>query len=246
VKDESERGARAVRVAVEALVPGEAVLDVAATHYLLRVHRLRRGDTFVAFDPKARLEADASLVDERARGARFSSGELRPASVSPLAVTLLQAAGKSDKPDRVVRDATALGAARVVIVETERAVVRSGERAPERLKRWQKIALESMRQCGRGDMPLIEGPLSLLAALKSASTGLKVTLDAAAGRPFGDVVSHWRAPEPLCLLIGPEGGLSEQERALAVAEGFVEARLGPFTLRTETAAVAALGAIWGR
>jgi 16S rRNA (uracil1498-N3)-methyltransferase len=235
-----------VRVHLTGLAAGERALDDAATKYLVRVHRLEPGDCFVAFDPEARQEADGEVVDARGKQARVRLMEPRQAAASSLLeVTLLQAFGKADKIDRVVRDATALGVRRIVVVATERSVVRIEEasRAEAKRRRWRTIAVESARQSGRGDLPELGGPISLDAALALAPSGKKLCLDAAASEPLSGALSGWRREQPLALLIGPEGGLAADELALAERHGFSRVRLGPLVLRTETAAIAALGAL---
>ncbi|MEB2313284.1 MAG: RsmE family RNA methyltransferase [Sorangiineae bacterium] len=235
---------RVVRVAVEGLAAGERVLDPEASHYLVRVHRLRAGDAFVAFDPSAELEADAVLSSDDARGARMVVEASRPASRRvPFRVTLLQGLGKGDKLEQVVRDATALGARRVVAVATERSVVRlDALRGASKRQRLESVAAEAARQSGRGDVPAIDGPLALDAALASLDPGgLRAVLDPRAGRPVAAL--PWEPTEPAALLVGPEGGLTLAEVERARAAGFEPARLGPLVLRTETAAVVALSAL---
>jgi 16S rRNA (uracil1498-N3)-methyltransferase len=100
-----------LRAAVGSLSAGERELEPAIARYLVRVHRLRVGDVFVAFDPEAGVEADAELLTADKR-VRVRIGAPRPARVTaPLPVTLLWALGKGDKPESVIRDATALGVA---------------------------------------------------------------------------------------------------------------------------------------
>lgn len=232
--------ARIVRVYLPSLCAGERSLDAAASRYLRRVHRLGPGGRFVAFDPEARLEAEGEIVGD---GARVRLAEPRPASrVAGLDVSLLQGFGKGDKVDQVVRDATALGARRVIVVETERSVVRvSGERAGGRQARWRTIAIEAARQSGRGDLPEVAGPLPLAQALAAANAERRVCLDPEAAAALPEAIGSERS---VALLVGPEGGLSDAELELAAAHGWSRASLGPLVLRTETAAVAALGALW--
>ncbi len=216
------------------------MLDLASSRYLVRVHRTKAGAAFIAFDPAAGLEADATLVDADPRRARVRLGEVRAAAaVAPLAVTLLQALGKGDKAELVVRDATALGVARIVFVETERSVPRVGDRRDAKRERWLEVARQAARQSGRGDVPEIVGPLGLDAALALAAGLAGVVLDPKAGASFATGVSEGSR----VLLIGPEGGLTERELALAESSGFRRVRFGRLVLRTETMAVAALGAM---
>jgi len=239
--------ARSVRVAVRPLMEGEVALDAGASHYLIRVHRLRRGARFVAFDPLSATEADGVLLDEQPNKARCRLSALRPARLAGrLGATLIQSIGKADKLDQVVRDATALGVECIVVVETERAVVRLGQRSAARLERWKKIAVEAARQSGRGDLPEIRGPLRLELALAECTALFKICLDPASDQVLGGVLENWTAPEPIALLVGPEGGFSDSELELAARSGFCKARFGRFVLRTETVAAAVLGTLVAR
>jgi 16S rRNA (uracil1498-N3)-methyltransferase len=145
-----------------------------------------------------------------------------------------------------VRAASALGASAIVIAESERSVARGGG-SPERSERLRTLALEAARQSGRGDLPALAGPLPLpdaLASALAAPTGpsLKLCLEPTAERSLGAELAT-RGSRPLVLLVGPEGGLSDEERGLAGAAGFVLVRLGRLVLRTELAGPAALGAV---
>src|SRR5262249_5899846 len=156
---------------VSALAPGELLLDRGASRYVARVHRVGAGETLVLFDPITAREAEATVLAVGRAGVTCRVGELRPAKARALRpTTLLQGIGKGDKLDAVVRDATELGATRVVAVQTARSIVRlSGDahtlRGHDRLARWRRIAAEAARQCGRADAPGVEGPLDLSAAL---------------------------------------------------------------------------------
>jgi hypothetical protein len=149
-----------LRVAIQGLSDGEHALDPAAAHYLLRVHRLRVGASFFAFDPLAATECEATLLGERPPRARFETpraAALRPAR----SVTLLQALGKGDKPERVVDAATAMGVTALCFVASERSVKKvDAERAEQQRERWQRVAIDAARQSGRGDVPELRGPRS--------------------------------------------------------------------------------------
>ncbi|HYO95615.1 MAG TPA: RsmE family RNA methyltransferase [Polyangiaceae bacterium] len=235
----NERGA--LRVYVAGLRAGERQLDGEASHYLSRVHRSAAGTPFTAFDPEAALEA-SGLVTRIERGRVHCLIESpRPASnVGVLPVTLLQCAGKGDKLEEVIRAATALGVRRIAIAVSERSVARPAE---TRLSRWRSIAIDAARQSGRGDVPSVEGPEPLrswLAALAD-SPELKLCLQPRAPTPLASWIGPAEASAAVTLLIGPEGGLADVELDAAQAAGFGLAALGPLTLRTELAALAALG-----
>jgi 16S rRNA (uracil1498-N3)-methyltransferase len=235
-----------VRVALSPLAEGEVELDRRQAHYLCHVHRLGVGSRFVAFDPVGRIEADAELTGIGPRKARCRLGAVRPARlVSSLEVTLWQALGKGDRVDQVVRDATALGAKRLVVVETAHATPQPRDAGARRCERWRTIAVEAARQSGRGDLPEIAGPMTLEQALRTLDDGgdLRLCLGVDAPRSLGEALRGWRPSEPLTALVGPEGGLSSVEVEQALGHGFGLVSLGPFTLRTETAATALLGAL---
>jgi 16S rRNA (uracil1498-N3)-methyltransferase len=237
---------RNVRVFVTPLVEGEQKLELEAAHYLNDVHRLRNGETFTAFDPLARLEADAMLLESEPKRARCRIGELRVASnVSTLGITLIQGMGKADKVEQVLRSATALGVTAISVVETERSVARIKDRGPDKRARWQAVLIDAARQSGRGDLPELRGPWTLDAELEArkGSVGLGLCLQPDASERFVDAVRAYPIDQPISILVGPEGGFSSLELERVRSAGFRGVRFGAFTLRTELAGVAVLGAL---
>ena len=232
-----------LRIPFDGLAPGVSPLGAPLGRYVTRVHRLGAGARLCLFDPETGLEADGELVDGPAPEVWCRIGVPRPSGYRPLPVHLLQGLGKADKPDEVIRAATALGVASVHLVQTERSVSRlTAERGSSRLERWRRIAIEAARQSGRGDIPALAGPSPLPEALAAVGAATRVTL-AASSEPLFFRLARWRGEEPLALLVGPEGGLDPAERDLAESVGFLPASLGSTTLRTELAGVAALGAL---
>jgi 16S rRNA (uracil1498-N3)-methyltransferase len=231
-----------LRVPVTPLAAGDAPLSPETTTYLTRVHRLVVGDAFLAFDPERATEADAELVEITKRGAVARIGSVRAASVLPArAVTLIQGTCKGDKMDGIVRDATELGATRIIPAITARSVARPDA---ARADRWRRIAVEAARQCGRGDAPIIDAPLSLAAALASADVAaLRLCLDPTAEASLGSLLEMVAAATSVTILVGPEGGLDASEVEAAASAGFTRARLGGLVLRTETVCAAVLGAL---
>jgi 16S rRNA (uracil1498-N3)-methyltransferase len=235
-----------LRVPMSALAAGSRELDAEAAQYVVRVHRLRPGDRFVAFDPVAATEADAQLVTVDRRRTLCTLSEPRAASNrSRLPVTLLQAIGKGDKLEGVIAAATALGATRIVAVLTERTIAGEGT-SDARLRRWSKAAVESARQSGRGDVPAIAGPVPLDAALGMTEAAVRLCLHPGGSLSFSDGLADWSGGSELAILIGPEGGFSAAEIAQAEQAGFHAVTLGRFVLRTELATAAALGAVVAR
>lgn len=227
-----------LRIPLDDVAEGERELGQEASRYLLRVHRLRPGDVCVAFDPAQAQEADLEIVTARRDRAGIRLSNLRPATlVASRPITVIQGLSKGSKVEAMVRDATELGATRVIIARCQRSVKRDADVA-----RCRRVALEAARQCGRGDVPSIEGPSSFADAVFDVQ-GLRVLLDPEAPRGFGEVLGASPAPAVVVVAIGPEGGFADAERDHALSCGFVAARLGQFVLRTETACAAALGAL---
>ncbi|MFO7177405.1 MAG: RsmE family RNA methyltransferase [Pseudomonadota bacterium] len=238
--------ARPLRVYVAHLEPGRRELAADAAHYVGDVHRLRAGAAFVAFDPEAALEADARVIAVERRRVVCELETPRPATrLGRLNTELLQAVGKGEKLEEVVRAATALGARSITMVAAERSVARPDESRRTRLR---GIAIEAARQSGRGDLPALAGPEPLERALTAYAERrmLKLCLDPRAEMPLVTRIADHPVEASAALLVGPEGGLSPAEIELAVASGFERVALGPLTLRTELAAVIALGCFAAR
>ncbi len=239
-----------VRAPVPDLAAGSRTLPSETSHYLCRVLRLRAGDTFVAFDPSAtpRREADAVVEIASGEAAVVRLAEPRAAAVYATApLVVVYGLAKGDKVDAVVRDATELGATRLVLTPTARAVVKlDAKRGEAKVERWTKIAEQAARQCGRADPPTITLAPSLGDALASAETDTAARFclweeaTAPLGPPLAEAIARGSG---LAFLIGPEGGLARGEVEEAVARGFASTSLGPFVLRTETVAAAVLGAV---
>jgi len=238
---------RILRVPHEGLTEGEFELAEPALRYVTRVHRLGSGDLLTLFDAGSGLEAEAELLDERSGRVRVTA--CRRAHQAKVPVTLISALGKGDKPEQVVRDAATFGAVRVVFVETERSVVRGA--GGKRSERWERIAVETARQCGRGDVPTVSGPIDLGAYLAQPALGAGLRLVACltqASRPLlelvGEAARLGGTFPAIEVLIGPEGGLAPQEIEAALTQGFHPVSLGPLVLRTEVASGAVLSALW--
>jgi 16S rRNA (uracil1498-N3)-methyltransferase len=237
-----------IRTPIAQLAAGTCTLPPETSHHLCRVLRLREGDRFVAFDPDARTEADARIDLASGEAARVTVGEVRAANVVATAsVVLVYGLAKGDKVDAVVRDATELGATRVIVARTSRAVAKlDGDRAGAKVERWRRIAEQAARQCGRADPPVIDGVLDWNDALAAAAgeTEARFCLWEKATAPLGPPLTAVVTTNgSMSFAIGPEGGLTEGEVEEARVRGFAPVSLGHFVLRTETVAAAVLGAV---
>jgi 16S rRNA (uracil1498-N3)-methyltransferase len=236
-----------VRVAIDGLVGGARVLDAQASRYLAVVLRLRAGDVFVAFDPRRAVEAEGRILHVQRGTVHAELGPSRPAkALARLPITWIQGLAKGEKMDSIVRDATELGATRFVPTQTEFSVVRlEGPRAETRRLRWERIAGDAARQCGRADPPVIDATRPWAEALTAASpaSAARFCLFERATEPLGPAWSQALSRgASLAFAAGPEGGLSESEVLAAKESGFEVVSLGDLILRTETVVAAVLGA----
>jgi len=228
----------------------EIVLDSKQAHYLRQVLRLKPGYEIVAFDGRGN-ECLASIARlTREGGVLTVIAPTAPIPESNLRLILLQAIAKSEAMDTIVQKATELGVREIVPTVTEFCVVRLDEhRAESRLEHWRRIAQSACEQSGRNSPPIIRPPQALEGCLTALEPGgSRLALDPAADTALGPDAVHRSLMEPVFLLIGPEGGLSERDREIASRAGFTAVRLGPRTMRVETAAIAVCAlaqAYWG-
>lgn len=221
-------------------VEGVCELPTEAGHYITHVLRRARGDELILFDPALGLELDAQILSVSGALVLAAIGPSRARASGAREVSLLQALGKGDKLDAVVRDATELGVTRIAPVISERTVVRPGDRAQNKLDRWVKIAVDAARQCGRSQAPLIE-PIRPLREAAAAGADLRLVLTPSGGQAAGPLLLGEAGS--VAFAVGPEGGFSASEIEALEAGGWVAASLGPLVLRTETVAAAVLGAL---
>ncbi|WP_406666101.1 16S rRNA (uracil(1498)-N(3))-methyltransferase [Gallaecimonas sp. GXIMD1310] len=159
---------------------------------------------------------------------------------SPLALTLGQVISRGDRMDFVIQKSVELGVKQIVPLFSERCGVKlSGERLEKKVSQWQKIAISACEQSGRAWVPEITPVQQLADWVKAPFAGHSLTLSPYATQTIATLPASTQAR----LLIGPEGGFTDEEVALASQAGFTDVLLGPRVLRTETAALAAITAL---
>lgn len=223
------------------LVCGQRVrLQGNAASHITRVLRLRAGAALIVFDGGG---GEYEAYIERAHGGEVLVALGARADTereSPLPLTLAQGVSRGERMDLVVQKATELGVSHLVPVLTERSVVRlTAQQSDRKVNHWRAIAIAACEQCGRNRLPSVAPPVALKEFLKggAGAAGTRLLLAPEGTATFGDVAPPGGA---VTVLIGPEGGLTDEEEQAAVAAGFTALRLGPRVLRTETAAIAAL------
>lgn len=171
-----------------------------------------------------------------------------------LRLVLGQALLKSKTMELVIQKATELGVEVFVPIEAARSVVRLGGKEAPRLERWRKIAREAAKQCRRPDIPSLQPPQLLSSFLEARDEPKRFILCESGGLPLRDVLALGLKPageekaSAVAVLVGPEGGWTEEEEKRAAGSGFKAVSLGGRILRSETAALAVSAAIsifWG-
>lgn len=224
-------------VSAEKLQGSRATLDESAYRHLIKVLRLAQGAHVQLFDGTG-TAIDATIVSVGKGSVEVELGDRHPVPAPACAITLLQSLPRGERMDFIVQKTTELGVARIAPVLTEFGVVKP---SPSRIRRWQTIAEEAARQCGRADVPVIDECRDLSTALAQTwdREGARFLLwEDEQTRSFRNALAD--GPRAVTLLVGPEGGFSTAEAAVATRTGFVPTSLGPRILRAETAAIVAV------
>ena len=207
------------------------------------VLRLGRGDEVFVFDGEGR-EYRCNIVDIASRSMTLTISEETPSAKpeSPLDLTLAVALLKGEKFDLVVQKATELGVTKLHPLVTTRADIRIREPqdAARKAERWQRIALEAAKQCGRARLMQVNLPTNLVELFRSISdVQLKVMFTERNGGSL-EVAFESRADfKSVIAMVGSEGGWTDEERTQARDSGWQLVTLGGRTLRAETAAIVA-------
>jgi 16S rRNA (uracil1498-N3)-methyltransferase len=221
----------------------ERLTITAADHrYLARVLRVQPGDTVTLFDG-AGNEVDARVAEVGRAETELVLGAARvqPRAAGEPLLVLLTAVPRGPRMDLLVEKTCELGVSRVVPVLTERSVARPDD---ARRGRWEKIAREAARQCGRADVPEVRAPVTLAAALAASDLpSRRLMLWEGEGEGGAPLRARLEGREPVALLVGPEGGFAAAEVEAARHAGFETVTLGSRILRVETAAMVAVALV---
>lgn len=225
----------------------ELVLPEDLAQHLTRVLRMRVGDSFSVFNGLG-CEFAARLLSLDRKRTLAQIGEPLPATPeSPLRLQLAQAVCRGEKMDLVLQKATELGVHSIQPLITERTEVRlDAEREARRLTHWRQVVISACEQSGRATVPQISALQSLpdwlsqrASSVAEGNAGLALALDPEGSATLAAVPKS----EAMTIAIGPEGGFAANESQLMHRHHFLSLRLGPRTLRTETAGLAAIAAL---
>lgn len=232
----------------QALAAGQQLELPSAVAHHINVVRMAPGDTLTLFNGDGgEYTAVLTDVQKKKAWAEVKCFDPREAEL-PFAVTLAQALPEGSKMDWIIEKAVELGVVAIQPLAARRCVVRlSAERAEKKLEHWDGIVVSASEQCGRNRLAAVAMPAEFGAWIGQHDLHKRVILTPRASESLAGWARH-QPPQAVCIMVGPEGGFSDEEEAQALRHGALPLSVGPRVLRTETSALAAvsiLSAAWG-
>lgn len=220
-------------------------LDSQASTHLVKVLRLKEGAELRLFNGDGcEYLAHITVAGKKNAQVEISDVLSTEANVS-FPIHLGQVVSKGDRMDFTIQKATELGITDITPLWSERCDVRlKGERLEKKMEHWKKVAISACEQSGRNQLPTIHPAMNYHDWACAVESEIKLVLHTRDQKPLAEI----KAPASVALLVGPEGGITDEEVELCLQQGFTGLTLGPRILRTETAALAALSLfqyLWG-
>jgi 16S rRNA (uracil1498-N3)-methyltransferase len=230
------------------LVAGATIALPAQVAHHAWVVRLQPGAELTLFNGDGgEYLAELDVLEKKGATARILALVERDCEL-PYEITLAQALPEAAKMDWIIEKAVELGVAAIQPLAAQRCVVRlAGERAEKRQAHWQGVIVAASEQSGRNRLARLAQLDSFGGYIGQHDLHKRILLSPRAEQSLAHWARH-QPPQAVTLLVGPEGGYTEQEEDAAIARGAIALSIGPRVLRTETAgmaAVAALNALWG-
>lgn len=219
-------------------------LPAELAHHAIRVLRLKPDSDIVLFDGTGGQYTARLQIEGKAGYAVIGNHDAVEAEL-PGQITLVQGIAAGEKMDWIIEKATELGVYKVVPISAQRSVLQlKGDRLEKRLLHWQRVAQAASEQCGRNRIMQIEPPCSLSAwlAAQTANNSMILLCHPDSHLTLASALQT-TSTEAITVLVGPEGGWSEQELDLAKQHNLLQVQFGSRVLRTETAGIALISAI---
>lgn len=225
-------------ISTDQITNNQATITGTDYRHISKVLRLKPGDDITLFDTESREhygtigEVGKNIIVVNIHESKVVNRD------SSIDITLLQGVPKADKMDYIIEKATELGVKRIVPVITERSQVRDRDRRD----RWERIAVEASKQCGRTKPTIIENTLLFDKAVNTYNNSeLAIILHVNSEVSAKNYIKNsLQAPQNIILFVGPEGGFTDNEVLISKEMGFIVLGLGPRVLRTETASISVL------
>ncbi len=225
-----------------------AQLDLpASTAHHVFVLRLQVDDQIEIFNGEGgSFLARLTTIEKKRASIEITDAQAREAEL-PFPITLAQALPEGSKMDWIIEKAIELGVQQIQPLAAQRCVVKlNADRAEKKLEHWRAVIIAASEQCGRNRLAQLDAPMEVQKFSATSPLGQRILLSPRATLSLAQWAQQ-QAPQPVTLLIGPEGGFTDTEEADAVKQGALMLSMGPRILRTETAGLAAisiLSAAW--
>ena len=223
----------------------QVALEPAIAHYLGKVLRMPAGRELILFNGQGgEYHAVLQAIDKKSASVLVGAFN-NDNRISPLNTHLAIGLSRGERWDLVLQKATELGVSEITPLFTDNCEVKlTGERLAKKMDHWRGIIISACEQCQRNILPLLNSPVAYADFMNTEHSELNFVLHHRSDKKFAD----YATPTSCTLLIGPEGGLTEDEILLAYRHSFNALTLGPRVLRTETAPLATLSIVqmaWG-
>lgn len=230
------------RFFVDEIRNGHAHIEGDEARHLTRVLRVEKGQRYEISDNRSVYLAEIEMA--RKEDVLFRTLEKLPPEPERAKVAIYAALIKFDHFELMVEKATELGAAAIVPVVATRTERGLDKAAGKRVERWRRIALEASQQCRRSHLPEVADPVTFEEAI-GAEARYRYVLDESHQRAslWASLPETRSAEDSIAVLVGPEGGWTDTERANFAAAHWTPVSMGPLILRAETAALAALALV---
>jgi len=230
----------------ECIKGSSALITGEEAHHILDVMRLKKGDKICAFDGRGELYQGKILdtANKKVKVKIESAAEDLPVSNSQ--ITLVQALPKKNKMDYIIEKCTELGVDTIIPTQTTRTIVKlNRDKQGLRLERWQRIAREAAKQCGRTTIPKVRDLASWTDAISNLGNfDLKLLFCLSENsQRLKDVLRREKKVRKVSLFIGPEGGFTPDEIRQSEQAGWLAVSLGNSVLKSDTAALTALAMV---
>lgn len=218
-------------------------LDREASKYISRVLRRSEGDPLALFNGDGNDYAATLIAPGKTTHVQINSKSAN-STESPVNITLVQSLAKGTKLDLVIQKATELGVSRITPVSSDRSVLQiDATRLQKRMQHWRGVAISACTQCNRSVLPEIDEPGSLSDWLSSKKHDNTFILQPDSGQSIGSITISGRS---CTIIVGPEGGFSDEEIQHALTHGVIPIACGPRILRTETAGFTTIAILQAR
>lgn len=209
--------------------------------HITKTLRMKIGDKIEVIDGKGKAYSGEIYSIQKEDILLRINAELQNDGELSTEITVYQGIPKSQKMDLIVQKLTEIGVSRIVPVKMERCVKQIGEKEDKLLARWERIAFEAVKQSKRTRLPKIEHPLTLKQLIEEIRKNPRILLchENENKKELKQVLQDdsWRSAKRVGIIVGPEGGITEQEKGEMVEAGAISVSIAKSILRAETAAI---------